>query len=124
MVHNEKELADAIMDGVSTIYLDSELNAVVSKIKVTDDLAWSSMTTAFLASSFFWSSATMSGFQTLLSLPIVLTSCGGSGGFVLITLGAEGTMCVFNLLSHAKTMDVLTRLRNDYNLSMCKLLRK
>ena len=49
-----------------------------------------------------------------VGLPAILAICGGVGGIVFITLGADGTMCAYKMLAAAKTIDVLTKLRNSY----------
>ncbi len=43
---------------------------------------------------------------------------------VFVTLGASGTLCAFNLLIEARTIDVLNNLRDKYNLSNDCLTRK
>jgi hypothetical protein len=49
-----------------------------------------------------------------VGLPAILAICGGVGGVVFVTLGAGGTMWAFRMLAEAKTIDVLTKLRNSY----------
>ena len=124
MVRNEKELADAIMRGDSHIELHDNLVSGVGKIKNPSEVVWKSVAAALIASAFFWGSpcAAMLGFT--IGLPVVLAVCGGVGGVVFVTLGAEGTICAFRLLIATKTINVLTSLRDKYDMDANKLIRK
>lgn len=124
MVDSEKDLADAIMRGDYTIVLDVALEAGVSKIKNPGEVVWRSVAAALIASAFFWGGATAVGLLAVVGLPAALAVCGGVGGVVFVTLGAKGTLCAFKLLSNAKTMDVLTKMRDDYELKDCVLMKK
>lgn len=116
MVRNEKELAKAIMRGDSRIELHEDLLSGVEKIKDPSEVVWKSVAAALVASAFFWAGAPAMALGILVGLPAVLAVCGGVGGVVFVTLGAKGTLCAFRLLIAAQTMDVLSRLRDNYNL--------
>lgn len=125
MVKNEKDLAKAIMRGDLYIDLHSNLVNGVRKIKDPSEVVWKSVAAVLITSAFFWGSG--AGGVTIgfmLGLPAVLAVCGGVGGIVFVTLGASGTMCAFRLLMATKTMDVLTSLRNKYDLKDTTLIRK
>lgn len=125
MVKNEKDLAKAIMRGDLHIDLHSSLVNGVRKIKDPSEVVWKSVAAVLITSAFFWGSG--AGGVTIgfmLGLPAVLAVCGGVGGIVFVTLGASGTMCAFRLLMATKTMDVLTSLRNKYDLKDTTLIRK
>lgn len=125
MVKNEKDLAKAIMRGDLHIELHSSLVNGVRKIKDPSEVVWKSVAAVLITSAFFWGSG--AGGVTIgfmLGLPAVLAVCGGVGGIVFVTLGASGTMCAFRLLMATKTMDVLTGLRNKYDLKDTTLIRK
>lgn len=125
MVKNEKDLAKAIMRGDLHIDLHSSLVNGVRKIKDPSEVVWKSVAAVLITSAFFWGSG--AGGVTIgfmLGLPAVLAVCGGVGGIVFVTLGASGTMCAFRLLMATKTMDVLTGLRNKYDLKDTTLIRK
>lgn len=124
MIDNEKDLADAIMRGDSTIMLSLAIEAGVSKIKNPGEVVWQSVAAALIASAFFWGGAAGIGAAFAIGLPAVLAVCGGVGGIVFVTLGANGTLCAYKLLARAKTMDVLTKLRDDYELKDCVLTKK
>ena len=55
---------------------------------------------------------------------LLIAICGGVGGGVFVTLGANGTVCAYKMLAEAKTIDVLTKLRNDYKQDGNMLARK
>ena len=116
MVRNEKELAKAIMCGDLRIELHEDLVGGVEKIKNPSEVVWKSVAAALVTSAFFWAGAPAMALGILVSLPAVLAVCGGVGGVVFVTLGAKGTLCAFRLLIAAQTMDVLSRLRDNYNL--------
>lgn len=116
MVRNEKELANAIMQGNSQIELHDDLISGVNKIKNPSEVVWKSVAAALVTSAFFWAGAPAMALGILVGLPAVLAVCGGVGGVVFVSLGANGTLCAFRLLIAAQTMDVLTRLRDNYNL--------
>lgn len=123
MIDNEKELAKAIMRGDSTIRLSVSLEAGVSKIKNPSEVVWRSVAAALITSAFFWGSTAAIGLF-VVGLPAALAVCGGVGGVVFVALGAKGTLCAFKLLSQAKTMDVLTKLRDGYELKDCILTKQ
>jgi hypothetical protein len=116
MVKDEKELAKAIMRGESHIELSNDLVGGVEKIKDPSEVVWKSVAAALVSSAFFWAGGPALGLGLLIGLPAVLAVCGGVGGIVFVTLGASGTLCAFKLLIAAQTMDVLTFLRNKYEL--------
>jgi hypothetical protein len=116
MVHNEKELAKAILRGDSRIELSSDLVSGVEKIKDPSEVVWKSVAAALVSSAFFWAGGPALGLGLLIGLPAVLAVCGGVGGIVFVTLGASGTLCAFKLLIAAQTIDVLTFLRDKYTL--------
>lgn len=124
MIKKEKDLAEAIMRGESRIEISSELASAVDKIKEPSAVVWQSVAAALVASAFFWAGAPALGLGLIVGLPAVLAICGGVGGVVFITLGADGTMCAFKLLMATKTMDVLTKLRDNYNLNDNTLTKK
>lgn len=124
MIKKEKDLAEAIMRGESRIEISSELASAVDKIKEPSAVVWQSVAAALVASAFFWAGGPALGLGLIVGLPAVLAICGGVGGVVFITLGADGTMCVFKLLMATKTMDVLTKLRDNYNLNDNTLTKK
>ena len=105
------------MRGDSRIELDLALVSGVEKIKAPSSVAWKSVFAALVASAFFWGSpaAAVAGFT--LGLPVVLAVCGGVGGIVFVTLGAKGLLCAFHLLVASQTADVLTKLRDEYDLN-------
>lgn len=104
--YNEKELAKAIMTGVSRIELDGALVSGVSKILNPSEVAWSAVMSALVASSFFWAGTSIV-IGIAIGLPAVLAVCGGVGGVVFVTLGAKGTLCAYRLLIVAKDIEVL-----------------
>lgn len=108
--YNEKELAKAIMTGVSRIELDGSLVSGVSKILYPSEVAWSAVLAALVASSFFWAGTSIV-VGLAIGLPAVLAVCGGVGGVVFVTLGAKGTLCAYRLLIVAKDIEVLKKLR-------------
>lgn len=114
MIQNEKELANAIMNGDLVIRLSDDLVSSVRKIKNPSEVVWSSIASALIASAFFWGGAGPMALGIAVGLPVVLAICGGVGGVVFVTLGADGTMCASKMLAQAKTIDVLTKLRNSY----------
>lgn len=117
MLKNEKQLAEAILRGDSTIELSEKLASGVEKIKEPSGVVWSSILSAFVASAFFWAGGPAIILGMTIGLPAVLAVCGGVGGIVFVTLGAQGTLCAYRLLIAAQTTDVLTKLRDDYTLS-------
>ena len=116
MVTDEKQLAEAIMRGDLRIELDLPLEGGVDKIKAPSSVAWKSVFAALVASAFFWGSPAAAAAGIALGLPVVLAVCGGVGGIVFVTLGAKGLLCAFRLLVASQTADVLTKLRDDYDL--------
>lgn len=124
MVRNEKELANAIMQGNSRIELHDDLVSGVNKIKYPSEVVWKSVAAVLVTSAFFWAGAPAMALGILVGLPAVLAVCGGVGGVVFVTLGAQGTLCAFRLLIASQTMDVLTRLRDNYNLEANILYKK
>lgn len=117
MVKDEKQLAQAIMRGDSRIELDLALESGVEKIKSPSSVAWKSVFAAIIASAFFWGSPAGVIGGIALGLPVVLAICGGVGGIVFVTLGADGVLCAYRMLVEVKTADVLTKLRDDYDLN-------
>lgn len=124
MAQNEKELANAIMNGDFIIELSDDLIPSVRKIKDPSEVVWGSIASALIASAFFWGGAGPLALGIAVGLPAILAICGGVGGIVFITLGADGTMCAYKMLATAKTIDVLTKLRNDYKQDGNILMRK
>ena len=123
MVKNEKELAKAIMRGDSRIELHDDLVSGVEKIKNPSEVVWMSVAAALVSSSFFWLGGSAILLGIAVGLPIVLAICG-VGGVVFVTLGAQGTLCAYRLLIAAQTMDVLTILRDKYDLEEHSLTYK
>lgn len=117
MVTNEKQLAQAIMRGDTRIELDLTLVSGVEKIKAPSSVVWKSVFAAIIASAFFWGSPAGVIGGMALGLPVVLAICGGVGGIVFVTLGADGVLCAYRMLVEVKTADVLTKLRDDYDLN-------
>lgn len=124
MISNEKDLAKAIIRGDCLIELSEDLVEGVEKIKNPSEIVWKSVAAALVTSAFFWGGASAMALGILVGLPAVLAVCGGVGGVVFVTLGASGTLCAFRLLISAHTMDVLTDLRNKYELTESTLKRK
>lgn len=124
MVRNEKELAKAIKAHDSRIELQSNLTGGVSKIKNPSEVVWASVAAALVASAFFWGSPCAMILGLTVGLPAILTVCGGVGGVVFVTLGAAGTLTAFKLLISSQTMDVLTELRDNYDMEENVLIRK
>lgn len=108
--NDEQELARAIMDGESRIELDESLISGVSKILNPSEVAWDAVLAALVASSFFWAGTSIL-VGIAIGLPAVLAVCGGVGGVVFVTLGAQGTLCAYRLLIAAKDIEVLKKLR-------------
>lgn len=123
MVTSEKELAAAIMRKEQRIELSSDLRSAVEKIKNPSTVVWSSVAAALVSSAFFWAGGPAIMLGMAVGLPAVLAICGGVGGIVFVTLGANGTICAFRLLNAAQTMDVLTYLRESYKLRGKTLMR-
>lgn len=117
MVDNEKKLAEAIMRGDSQIELTKTLKNGVEKIMAPSGVVWASVLSAFVASTFFWAGGSAILLGITIGLPAVLTVCGGVGGVVFVTLGAQGTLCAYRLLIAAQTTDVLVNLRDKYDLN-------
>lgn len=117
MVDNEKKLAEAIMRGDSKIELTKALKNGVEKIMAPSGVVWASVLSAFVASTFFWAGGPAILLGITIGLPAVLTVCGGVGGVVFVTLGAQGTLCAYRLLIAAQTTDVLVNLRDKYDLN-------
>ena len=109
MVIDEKQLAQAIMRGDSRIELDLSLVTGVEKILAPSSTVWESIFAVFISAAFF-------GFAAIFAFPVVLAICGGVGGIVFVTLGAQGLMCAYRLMSAAKTADVLNMLRDNYDI--------
>jgi hypothetical protein len=124
MIRNEKELAKSIMKGEYRIELSDDLVSSVRKIKDPSEVVWGAVFSALVTSAFFWGGAGPMALGLAVGLPAILAICGGVGGVVFVTLGADGTMCAYKMLAEAKTIDVLTRLRNDYKQDGNILLRK
>lgn len=117
MITNEKDLAKAIMNDASYIEVSDNLEDGISKIKDPSEVLWKAVAASLVTSAFFWGGASAMALGIFVGLPAVLAVCGGVGGIVFVTLGASGTICAFRLLIAAKTMDVLTKIRNDYSLN-------
>lgn len=124
MIRNEKELAKAIMKGEYIIELSDDLISPVRKIKNPTEVVWGAVASALIASAFFWGGAGPMALGLAVGLPAILAVCGGVGGVVFVTLGANGTLCAFRMLAAAQTIDVLTKLRNDYKQDGKILIRK
>ena len=124
MARNEKELADAIMRSDSQIQLTDKLASGCEKIMAPSGVVWASILSAFIASTFFWAGGPAIFLGITIGLPAVLTVCGGVGGVVFVTLGAQGTLCAYKLLIAAQTTDVLTNLREKYDLEEHMLVLK
>ena len=124
MIRNEKELANAIMHGDYRVEISEDLISPVRKIKDPSEIVWGSIVSVLVTSAFFWGGAGPMALGLMVGLPAILAICGGVGGIVFVTLGAEGTLCAFRMLAATKTIDVLTKLRNDYNQDGNRLTRK
>jgi hypothetical protein len=124
MVKTEKQLAEAIMRGDSCIELSENLVGGVERIKNPSEIVWYSIAAVLGTSAFFWSGGPAILLGMAVGLPAILSICGGVGGIVFVTLGAQGTLCAFRLLIAAQTMDVLTNLRDKYNMSENNLIHK
>lgn len=124
MKQNEKELAKAIMKGEYRIELSDDLISSVRKIKNPTEVVWGAIASALITSAFFWGGAGPLALGIAVGLPAILAICGGVGGIVFITLGTDGTMCAYKMLAVAQTIDVLTKLRNDYKQDGNILMRK
>lgn len=124
MIRNEKDLAKAIMRGEYCIEFSDDLVSSVRKIKDPSEVVWGAVCSALVASAFFWGGAGPMALGLAVGLPAILAICGGVGGVVFVTLGADGTMCAFRMLAEVKTIDVLTKLRNDYQQDGNMLTRK
>ena len=124
MIRNEKELARAIMNGDYHIEITDDLVSSVRKIKDPSEVVWGAVFSALVASAFFWGGAGPMALGLAVGLPAILAICGGVGGVVFVTLGANGTVCAYKMLAEAKTIDVLTKLRNDYQQDRNTLTRK
>ena len=114
MIRNEKELAKAVMNGDCHIEISDDLVSSVRKIKDPTEVVWGAVFSALVASAFFWGGAGPMALGLAVGLPAILAICGGVGGVVFITLGANGTICAYKMLAAAKTIDVLTKLRDRY----------
>lgn len=123
MVSKEKELAKAIMRGDSRIELSEDLSSGIEKIREPSQIVWGSVIAALAASSFFWAGSGLA-LGLMVGLPAILAISGGVGGVVFLALGAQGTVCTFKLLRAAQTTDVLTYIRDKYNLTDRILTRK
>lgn len=124
MIQSEKDLAKAIMRRDSRIELSEGLASSVDKIKSPSGVIWASIATGLIASSFFWAGGPAILVGMAVGLPAVLAVCGGVGGVVFVYLGANGTLCAFRLLIAAQTMDVMTNLRDKYDLENNTLIYK
>lgn len=124
MVSNEKELAKAIMRGDSRIEMSESLVDGVAKIKDPSEVVWKSVAAVLVSSAFFWAGGPAIILGMMVGLPAVLAVCGGVGGIVFVSLGANGTLCAFKLLIAAQTIDVLTNLRENYNLKNNVLIKR
>lgn len=116
MATDEKQLAQAIMRGDSRIELDITLLKGVEKIKAPSSVVWEAIFAAIVASAFFWGSPVGVIGGIAIGLPAILAICGGVGGIVFVTLGSDGVLCAYRMLIAVKTADVLTKLRDDYDL--------
>ena len=101
-----------------------QYNQSVRKIKDPSEVVWGADFSALVASAFFWGGAGPMALGLAVGLPAILAICGGVGGVVFVTLGADGTMCAYKMLAEAKTIDVLTKLRNSYKQDGNILIRK
>ena len=124
MTHCEQELANTVMNGDYLIELSDSLVSPVRKIKDPTEVVWGAIVSALIASAFFWGGAGPMALGLAVGLPAILAICGGVGGVVFVTLGANGTICAFRTLAAAQTVDVLTKLRNDYQQDGNTLTRK
>lgn len=124
MTHCEQELANTVMNGDYLIELSDSLVSPVRKIKDPTEVVWGAIVSALIASAFFWGGAGPMALGLAVGLPAILAICGGVGGVVFVTLGANGTICAFRMLAAAQTVDVLTKLRNDYQQDGNTLTRK
>lgn len=124
MIQNEKELAKAIINKESCIYLSDNLKDGVSKIIDPSEVVWKSVISALVASAFFWGSPCAAAVGFAIGLPAVLAVCGGVGGIVFVTLGVDGTLTAFRLLIAAQKIDVVSDLHDKYILEENKLKRK
>ena len=98
------------MDGESRIELDESLISGVSKILNPSEVAWEAVLAALVTSSFFWAGTSII-VGIAIGLPAILAICGGVGGVVFVTLGAQGTLCAYRLLIAVKDIEVLKKLR-------------
>lgn len=119
MTHCEQELANTVMNELS-----DSLVSLVRKIKDPTEVVWGAIVSALIASAFFWGGAEPTALGLAVGLPAILAICVGVGGVVFVTLGADGTLCTYKMLAAAKTVDVLTKLRNDYKQDGNMLARK
>lgn len=116
MLEDEKQLSEAIMRGDSCIELSDYLASGVEKIKNPSTAIWKSVAAGLLASSLFWGSTSAFILGFTLGLPAILTICGGVSGIVFVTLGARGTVFAYRMLVASKTMIVLSKLRDNYEM--------
>lgn len=112
------------MRGDDMIELHDDLVSGVEKIKNPSEVVWMSIAASLVSSAFFWGGAPAVVLGIAVGLPVILAVCGGVGGVVFVTLGAQGTLCAFRLLIAAQTMDVLTNLRDRYTLENNTLTRE
>ena len=124
MTRNEKELAMAIMNEDYRIELSDDLVSSVRKIKDPSEVVWGAVFFCIGSFSVFWGGAGPMALGLAVGLPAILAICGGVGGVVFVTLGGNGTICAFRMLAAAQTVDVLTKLRNDYHQDGNTLTRK
>lgn len=116
MVQNEKELANAIMMGSSRIELSENMIGGVRKILAPSEILWASVVTALGTSAFFWGGPCAMVLGMTVGLPTILTVSGGVGGIVFVTLGIEGTLMAFKLLTSAQKLNVITSLHEMYEI--------
>lgn len=95
---------------LENLELNESLISGVSKILNPSEVAWKAVLAALAASSFFWAGTSIL-VGIAIGLPAVLAICGGVGGVVFVTLGAQGTLCAYRLLIAVKDIDVLKKLR-------------
>lgn len=122
MVSKEKELAKAIMRGDSRIELSEELKSCVEKVKEPSQVVWYSVAAVFATATFFGTSGLLTGM--MIGLPAVLSIAGGAGGIALAVLGMETTVFCFRMVKAADTSDVLSYIRDKYNLTDTVMTRK
>ena len=72
MIHNEKELTNAIMNGDYRIELSVDLVSAVRKIKDPTEVVWKAVFSALVASAFFWCGVEPMTLGLVVGLPAIL----------------------------------------------------